>query len=129
MFQSYAPNYTQRKNEFEKNEITEETILVWYSCGWWFIIRRLSENSETYVGKVLLIAPWLDPSNTKLNDFFDFTIDTDLLSRTQWVTVFSSTNDSEDVQQSIDDLTNKISWVRVREFKQYGHFCLSDLGT
>jgi hypothetical protein len=28
MFQSYDPDYSVRRNEFEKNDITEETLLV-----------------------------------------------------------------------------------------------------
>lgn len=129
MFQPYSPNYIQRKKEFEKNEITDESILVWHSCGWWFIIRWLSENKQINVGKVMLIAPWLDPEDTKWNDFFEFTVDSDLVSRTQWVKIFSSSNDDEDVKKSISILLTEITGVTVKEFENYGHFCLSDMET
>ena len=75
MFKCYQPKYELWKTEFEKNEIDEETSLVGHSNGAGFIIRWLSENKDVRVDKVILVAPWLDPTNRKGSEFFDFVID------------------------------------------------------
>lgn len=129
MFQSFDPDYTVRKREFEKNDITEETLLVGHSCGGGFLIRWLSENSNRSVWKVILVAPRLDPNGIKWNDFFDFIVDPLLASRTQWVVVFSSSNDSDDIKSSISIIKKLVSDISITEFTKYGHFTETDLWT
>ena len=126
---SYMPDYELWKKEFERFDITPETILVGHSCGGGFIVRYLSENPDIKVGKVVLVAPWLDPNNKKQNNFFDFEIDNKLTSRTKGLTIFNSTNDSDGVNKSIAILQESLSDFEYKEFIDYGHFCLSDLGT
>ena len=129
MFKSFDPDYDLWKSEFEKNDINETTILVGHSCGGGFLIRWLSENKNSKVGTVILVAPWLDPRNSKNNDFFDFEIDSDLVSRTKKFLVFNSTNDMEDIKKSLEIIQEKIKNIKIRNFENYGHFCFSDLGT
>jgi hypothetical protein len=43
---SYDPQYPIWKREFERFEVTSETILVGHSCGGGFLVRWLSENKE-----------------------------------------------------------------------------------
>jgi len=129
MFRSYDPDYELWKSEFEKNEIDKETILVGHSSGAGFIIRWLSENQNVIVNKVILVAPWLDPDNRKNNPFFDFEIDSNLISRTNKFLVFHSTNDHREMQDSLEIIKNEIKNVNVRFFENYGHFCFSDLKT
>ena len=73
---AYMPNYTTWKKEFERFDIDSETILVGHSCGGGFLVRWLSEN-DVKVGKVVLVAPWLDPEKRRGadNDFFKFEMD------------------------------------------------------
>jgi len=125
----YMPNYTVWKQEFERFDITPETILVGHSCGGGFLVRWLSENKDKKVGKVVLVAPWLDPNKTKGkdNDFFYFTTDSFLVSRTQGVTIFNSDDDMEAVHVSVKQIMDSISNVKLIEFQNKGHFCLGDL--
>jgi len=130
MFQGYMPNYAHWKKEFERHDITPETILVGHSCGGGFLVRWLSENPDVRVGKVVLVAPWFDLNKTKGedNDFFDFVIDVELVSRTKGVTIFNSTDDEEAIHVTVDQIRSALPAVQYREFKNMGHFCHSDLG-
>lgn len=126
----YLPNYAVWKQEFERFDITSETILVGHSCGGGFLVRWLSENKDKKVGKVVLVAPWIDPNKTKGedNDFFNFEMDIELVSRTQGVTIFNSDTDMEAVHTSVNQIMDTIQNIKLVEFENKGHFCLSDLG-
>ena len=128
MFQSFQPNYELWKKEFEKNTIDENTVLIWHSCWAWFIVRWLSENNSQ-VWKVVLVAPRLDPKNEKNNDFFKFDIDENIVTQTKGITIFASSNDMVDVQTSVGILKNTVMNLKIKLFKNYGHFCFSDMWT
>lgn len=127
----YMPDYIVWKREFERFDITPETILVGHSCGGGFLVRWLSENKDKNFGKVVLVAPWLDPNKTKGedNNFFDFIMDPDLVSRTQGTTIFNSDDDMEAVHTSVKQIMNTVVGIKLVEFNGKGHFCLGDLGT
>jgi predicted alpha/beta hydrolase family esterase len=124
----YHPEYSAWKEMFERFSLDEDTILIGHSCGGGFIVRYLSEN-DVNVGKVVLVAPWIDPDNFLKNGMFDFSIDPNLVSKTKGVTIFSSTNDDEEVQKSIEMLKNEVKNLKVVEFKNMGHFCFEDMKT
>jgi len=127
---NYAPDYQVWSREFERYDITPETILVGHSCGGGFLIRWLSEHSDVKVGKVVLVAPWLDPAREDTTDFFDFEIDTDLVTRTKGITIFESDNDEvHGVAPSVELIREKISGTKHVIIKNHGHFCLSEMGT
>ncbi len=127
---AYMPDYVIWKREFERFDIGPETILVGHSCGGGFLVRWLSE-SDVKVGKVILVAPWLDPENSKgnNNDFFDFEMQKDLVSKTKGVTLFVSKDDDDDIQVSVDKILNNIDNIEKIEFDKHGHFTLHDMGT
>lgn len=128
----YQPRYDIWKKEFERFDITPETVLVGHSCGGGFLIRWLSEYKDKKVGKVVLVAPWLNPSNDPQSDtadFFHFEVDPDLVRRTAGMTIFHSDNDQESVQESVRILRKAITNITYREFHGYGHFCLRDMKT
>ncbi len=129
MVKAYQPDYQQWKIELERYDITPETVLVGHSCGAGFLVRWLSEAKDVRVGKVVLVAPWLDPHNVKQSDFFNFEIDATLVARTGGVVIYNSDDDFEDIQVSVRTLTAAIDGVKVREFSGYGHFCIGDMGT
>jgi predicted alpha/beta hydrolase family esterase len=126
----YMPNYAVWKQEFERFDITPETTLVGHSCGGGFLMRWLSENNDQRVGKVVLVAPWIDPNKTKGedNDFFDFIMDPEMVSRTQGVTIFNSDDDMEAVHTSVQQIMDTVPDIKLVEFDGKGHFCLGDLG-
>lgn len=128
----WKPRYGAWKKEFERFDITSETILVGHSCGGGFLIRWLSENRDKKVGKVVLVAPWLNPENNPISDtadFFDFDIDQELVQRTNGVMIFNSDNDSATIQKSVEIIRNKVRDIEYREFHNCGHFCLNDMKT
>lgn len=128
----WQPRYALWKKELERFELTPETMLVGHSCGGGFLLRYLSEHKDLRVGKVVLVAPWTNPSNNPHSDtadFFNFSIDRDLVSRTGGVSVFYSKNDDESVLKTIDLIRENIDQATYQEFANKGHFCLSDLGT
>ena len=54
----FYPQYEVWKREFERFDITPETLLVGHSCGGGFLVRWLSETDQK-VGRVVLVAPWI----------------------------------------------------------------------
>ncbi len=127
---AYMPNYAVWRREFERFNIGPKTILVGHSCGGGFLVRWLSENNVK-IGKVILVAPWLDPENSKGidNDFFKFEMRRSLVSQTNGVTLFVSKDDDNDIQVSVDRILNNIDNIKKIEFEKHGHFTLHDMGT
>lgn len=123
----HEPHYPVWKREFERFDIGRKTILVGHSCGGGFITRWLSQNRDVRVGKVVLVAPWIDPWRVRTSDFFDFEIDPDLASRTDGFAIFNSDNDAEDIQQSAYIIRDSVRNSYFVEFHNYGHFCMDDM--
>jgi predicted alpha/beta hydrolase family esterase len=128
MPEAYNPKYEEWKKVFEQFEVNEETILVGHSCGGGFIIRWLSEN-KVKVGKVFLVAPWLDPEKYLNTGMFDFEIDPDFPSRAKKVVVMYSTDDEDYILDTIKILKEKTNGIDFQEFQDKGHFCIEDLGS
>jgi predicted alpha/beta hydrolase family esterase len=126
---AHVLDYETWCREVERFAIGPDTMLVGHSCGGGFWVRYLSERANVHVGKVVLVAPWLDPDNSKQSDFFEFTIDPAVASRTAGMVMFHSDNDMGTVQQSVARLRQEIEGLEYREFHQHGHFLRSDLAT
>lgn len=129
VFHAYKPEYSLWKKEFERFEIHKETILVGHSCGGGFLVRWLSENKNVKVGRVVLVAPWLDPDREETTDFFDFEIDPDLAKRTESFTVFISDDDHESILKTVEIIKGKIVDTKFKVFKGHGHFTQNDMKT
>ena len=123
---AWAPHYPTWRREFERFDIHQKTILVGHSCGAGFLVRWLSENREIRVGRVVLVAPWIDPEG-EAGDFFHFEIDPDMASRTGGLAIFNSDNDGAVIQKSVEVLMKTVPHIFYRHFHNYGHFCASDL--
>jgi predicted alpha/beta hydrolase family esterase len=124
---AYNPVYEKWEKVFKQFILDENTILVGHSCGGGFILRYLSENNIK-VGKVFLIAPWLDPEKYLKTGMFDFELDSDLVNKTAGVTTIYSTDDDDYILDTIKILKEKVNGVEYIKFKDKGHFCSSDLG-
>lgn len=125
---SYNPEYKAWKEVFERFSLNEETILVGHSCGGGFIVRYLSENNIK-VGRVVLVAPWIDPDKFLNTGMFDFLIDENLTTKTKGISLICSTDDMSEVIKSVEEIKNKVKEIEVQEFSDKGHFCFEDLGT
>lgn len=112
----YEPVYEKWETVFKNFPINEHTILVGHSCGAGFLIRWLSEN-KVKVGKVALVAPFLDPDHDEVkSDFFNFNIDKDLAKRTEGVKIFVSKDDDEEIHASAEQIKAKVKNIEVMEF-------------
>ena len=90
-------------------------------------MRWLSENKNVQVGKVILVAPWLNTEKERDIHFFEFLIDKKLAERTESVTIFNSDNDESYIQNSVLLLRAEIENIRYVEFQNYKHFCVGDM--
>ena len=124
----YAPDYAKWCSIFERFTIDEETMLIGHSCGAGFLIRWLSEHTVR-VGRVALVAPWLNPDHEYDTDFFDFTIDPDLVARTDGVTIFVSSDDDHTVHESVTKIRSALPGTAVKEFTDRGHFTFGTMKT
>jgi predicted alpha/beta hydrolase family esterase len=128
---AHYPKYETWKKEFERFDITPETILVGHSCGGGFLVRWLSENKDISVDKVILVAPWLglEPDQDFDANFFDFEMDPQIAKRTKRLTIFNSNDDVDEIQKSVAILRDKLKGIKYKEFANKGHFTLKGLGT
>ncbi len=122
MPQAYAPIYEDWKREFERFDVTPETILIGHSNGGGFLVRWLSENKDTHGGIVVLVAPWVDPGHKKSGDFFEFDYDPKLTERIKKFIIFNSDDDMEQIQKSVEIIRKEIPGHIYKEFRGYGHF-------
>lgn len=127
MPEPYAPVYEAWRKTFEQFDIDEKTDLVGHSCGAGFLVRWLSEN-KVKVGKVALVAPWLDPNKQLQSKFFEFELDKDFAARTSGVHQFVSTDDEKEMLTSVDMLRN-LSDIKTHTFADQGHFTYGDMKT
>lgn len=121
----FRPRYDEWRKEFERFDITPNTILIGHSCGGGFLVRWLSENKDITVGKVILVAPWTNPLNYKVSDtadFFEFKVDSDFPSRTKETIVFISNDDEPSVVETVDILKESVQGINYREYSDRKHF-------
>lgn len=125
----YEPDYNKWRSVFECFSVNEDTILVGHSCGGGFLVRWLSEN-KVKAGKVALVAPWIAPNSPRPKPgFFDFQIDNNLVSRTNGVCLFISSDDNKEELDTAKLLKEKLRGLQVKEFSDRGHFTFGDMGT
>lgn len=123
------PDYSEWKKEFEKFPVNEETLLVGFSCGGGFLLRWLSEN-QIKVGKLILVAPWLDPSRRETDTFFDFTLDFEIQNRISKIHLLvSEDDDTEGIKESVEKIRSVLPQVELHRFKDKGHFTFEDMKT
>lgn len=128
MPEPYMPVYEKWRSVFEQFKVDKDTVLIGHSCGGGFLLRWLSEN-KIRVGRVVLVAPWLDPAHELETSFFDFEIDRSLVERTQGVSVFISSDDDTVILDSVNRIKNLLPGVAMKEFSDRGHFTFGDMKT
>lgn len=95
----YEPRYEVWRQEFTHLPVDERTLLVGHSCGGGFLLRWLSEEN-CRVGRVVLVAPWLDVEG-EVGDFFHFALDRQIDRKAvHGIDVLYSTNDYPHLQSS-----------------------------
>lgn len=125
---AYQPDYKKWRDEFEKFDVNEETILIGHSCGGGFLTRWLTEN-KTKLDKLVLVAPWLDPNRRKTTTFFEFNIDPGIQERTREIHIFVSQDDEQDILKSVEVIRKSLPNAKMHNFSDRGHFTLNDMKT
>lgn len=129
MPRAYEPDYAQWSAEFERCNITDQTILVGHSTGGGFLVKWLSLHPNVKVGKVVLVAPWLglETDGTVSAFFADLKIDPYLALRTRGFYIFNSTDDDASIQTAVQQIREQVPSLDYREFTGKGHFTRTDL--
>lgn len=117
----YDPIYADWVSVFEQMKIDEETTLIGHSCGGGFLLRYLSENKNLKPGKVVLVAPWIDPKHELSTPFFDFTIDSKISDRIDFH-IFLSLDDFEGCLESFEIIKKALPLAHYHEYTDRGHF-------
>ncbi len=128
VYKPYEPAYENWARAIDYFDPDEETMLIGHSCGGGMIVQWLSKNPDKKVGKVILVAPWID---IEKNDWpaFDFELDKDLASRTDGLVIFHSTNDDAEIHSSVKELRAKLRNIKYVELENQGHFTLGSMKT
>lgn len=125
----YAPIYEKWCSVFEQFHIGKETALIGHSCGAGFLVRWLSENQRR-VGKVVLVAPFLDPDGDEIeSNFFDFKIDPKMIDRADSLHMLFAPEDDEEILSSVNQIKNAIPRIRTIEIPGKKHFTYRDMKT
>lgn len=125
----WEPVYEAFKKEFEKNEVTEDSILIGHSCGTTFLTRWLGETKQK-VAKLILVAPWCiaDKDNEARREFYEQPIDESIKERVGEIVMFTADNEYEDGKKSVKVFKEKLGG-RIIELKGHGHYMMGDMGT
>ncbi len=125
----YDPNYIEWKIEFDRYSPDENTLLVGHSCGGGFLIRWLSENPDKKVGKVVLVAPWIDIEGRSPNMFL-FNLRNDIVNQVvNGIDVLVSTDDKKPMQDTLEKLQKVTTGLTYHRFENYGHFTFGRMKT
>lgn len=123
----FEPVYEKWLEIFNQFKFDENTMLIGHSCGAGFLVRWLTENNIK-VGKVALVAPFLDPEHDEVkSDFFNLEIKKDLTEQTDGICIFYSTDDHPLILTSVDQILAADSSIEVKKFADKGHFTFNDL--
>ncbi len=129
MPEPWNADYEKFKKEFEKGDISENTILVGHSCGCAFLVKWLGETKRK-IKKLVLVAPWKIPkeNNPTKEKFYNFPIDATIKDRIGDIIMFTADNEREDGKKSLEiygeSLGGKIITLPGR-----GHYIYKDMGT
>jgi len=125
----YEPVYEKWLEVFKQFRVDENTILIGHSCGGGFLVRWLTENNIK-VGKVVLVAPFIDPDHDEVkSDFFKFEIKKGLSNQTGGLCIFYSTDDDQEILTSVDQILAVDQAIQTKQFTNRRHFTLNDMKT
>ena len=125
----WEPNYQKFKAEFEKYEVSENTILVGHSCGSAFLVRWLGETKRK-IFKLILVAPWKIPDKDDefRKEFYTYSIDESIKSRVIEIVMFTADDEEGEGKESLKFFHQALGGA-VIELKGHGHYTLGDIGT
>lgn len=117
----YSPVYSDWEAVFPKADVSKDTGLIGHSTGAEFLLRWLSENKETEVNRLILVAPYRDYAG-KYGEFSQYTLDPELAERVGKLTILNSIDDDEPIQRRTHELTTLLPNAHLIELDGFGHF-------
>jgi predicted alpha/beta hydrolase family esterase len=120
-------DYTLWKNEFEKYNLDNKTILIGHSAGCAFLVRYLGD-SKNKINKLILVAPWKIPEKEDEKKFYNYKVNDLVKKNIDKIVTFTSNNEEEKGKKSLDIFYNKLGG-EIISLKNHGHFTLGDMGT
>ncbi|MDO8529761.1 MAG: alpha/beta hydrolase [bacterium] len=130
MPEPWRPDYNKFKQEFEKYDVNEDTILIGHSCGCAFLVRWLGETKHK-ISKLILVAPWKIPEKSKNGadiDLYRYTVDRTIQDRVGKIIMFTSDDEEEDGKKSLE-IFHQALGGKIIELEKHGHYTMSDVGT
>ena len=100
MPEPWKPDYSRWKNEFDKLDINNESVLVGHSCGCAFLVRWLGDTDKK-VNKLILVAPWKFAEKENEKDFYEHEISENVKKNVEKTIIFTSDNEEEDGKRSV----------------------------
>ena len=128
MPRNWDPKYEDWKNELEKTEIDEDSILVGTSAGAAFSVRWLA-GTKKKIKKLILVAPVTgkEKCNEWLKNLGNFEINPKIRDLVNETVIFVSDNDKDERLKSAEDYRNKLG-ARLIELEGRGHFIENHMG-
>ena len=125
----WQPDYEKFKNEFEKYNVDENTILIGHSCGCAFLVRWLGETKRK-IFKLILVAPWKipDEDDDYRKAFYIYAVDETIKNRVDKITMFTADDEENDGKESLD-IFHKALGGEVIELNGRGHYTMNDMKT
>ncbi len=124
----YKPEYAAWCEVWERWSLSENTTLVGHSAGGGFLMKWLSMRPDISLGKVVLVAPWLDPRR-ECGDFLKTKLDSELLGRIGELHILVSSDEPvEGVPETVELLQKTYPKAVIHRFGGLRHFYLSDTG-
>lgn len=118
--------YEKWKQELDKTDVDENTVVVGWSAGAYVLLRYLGESGKK-VKKVILVAPGsgytatdADPLATK-EDFYKYEVLPSLKKQIKEDVVIIVSNDSPEILKSVEMYKDVLD-AKVINLKNLGHF-------
>jgi hypothetical protein len=125
----WEPDYIKFKNEFEKYDVDENTILIGHSCGCAFLVRWLGETKRR-IFKLILVAPWKIPEKADKfrQKFYIYPVDESIKDRVDKIVMFTANDEGCDGKKSLKIFHDSLGG-KIVELKKHGHYTMRDMGT
>ena len=125
----WAPVYEDFKKEFERQAVSENTILIGHSCGCAFLVRWLGESKKK-IKKLIFVAPWkiVDEEDEFRPAFYNYPIDESIKDRVDEIVMFTADDEEEAGKESLRIFHEALDG-KIIELNGRGHYTLGDMGT
>ncbi len=125
----WQPDYEKFKNEFEKYNVNENTILVGHSGSCAFLVHWLGETKRK-IFKLILVAPWKisDKDDEFGKKFYTYPIDETIKNRVKEIVMFTADDGKDEDKESLK-IFHKALGGEIINLENHGHYCLGDMET